>query len=122
MGFTDQTALISSLFERVDAFVVVLDSRGRIVRFNATFEEACGFSPEEIKGKNFCEQFLSSDVAARIILCMPDCDHIQTPQKFEAVCTFADGAQKKIFWWTSPLFNRELSLEYIILTGALADE
>ena len=122
MGFTDQTALISSLLDRADAFVVVLDSYGRIVRVNVTFEEACGVPAEEIKGKDFCEQFLASGEAIKIRLRIQHPEQSQIPQKLETSCIFADGSQTRILWWTSPLFDRHLSLEYIILTGLISDD
>lgn len=42
---------ITAILETVGTGVIVLDARGRIVRFNRTAEELSGFSSEEVNGK-----------------------------------------------------------------------
>ena len=44
--------LISAVLETAGALIVVLDSEGRITRFNRACEEMTGYSFEEVRGKH----------------------------------------------------------------------
>ena len=49
---------IKALLDTTDALVVVLDPRGRIVRFNRTSERTTGYTFAEVKGRIFWDLFL----------------------------------------------------------------
>ncbi|MCP4625551.1 MAG: PAS domain S-box protein, partial [bacterium] len=55
-----------SLIETAQAIVLVLDTQGRIVRFNPYMEEISGYHIEEMKGKDWFDTFLPHRDRARI--------------------------------------------------------
>lgn len=57
---------IESLVETAPAIILLLDSKGRIVRLNRYMEELSGFSLEEVKGKNWFDTFLPESDHKRI--------------------------------------------------------
>lgn len=61
-----QSGLLDELLAGLQAIVVVLDVRGRIVRCNPFFEEVSGYSQEEVVGKSWFETFVPSADVGRL--------------------------------------------------------
>lgn len=53
-----QRDFAESLIDTAQAIVLVLDTRGNILRFNRYMEEVSGYSLQEAAGKDWCETFL----------------------------------------------------------------
>jgi len=60
-----------SIIETAQTIILVLDEKGRIIRFNPYMEQISGYSQEEVKGKNWFETFL------------PETDHGRIRQLFQ---------------------------------------
>ncbi len=57
----EQRDFSESLIETAQAIILVLDTKGRIVRFNHYMEELIGYRLDEVKGKNWFETFLKPE-------------------------------------------------------------
>jgi len=55
-----------AVLQTAQVTVLILDSAGRIVRFNRHFEELSGVSLEEVRGRDWFETFLPKEEQARI--------------------------------------------------------
>ncbi|MBM3236414.1 PAS domain S-box protein [Candidatus Poribacteria bacterium] len=54
----EERNFVSAVLDTAGALVVVLDSQGRIVRFNRACEQTTGYSFNEVKGRHFWDLFL----------------------------------------------------------------
>ncbi|MEX1028311.1 MAG: ATP-binding protein [Candidatus Paceibacterota bacterium] len=54
-----QSELPKNLLDLAPTIILVLDREGRIVRFNRFMETLCGYRLEEVKGKDWCDTFLT---------------------------------------------------------------
>lgn len=58
--------LVGSVFDGLDAVVLVLDAGGRIFRFNRFFEKLSGYDLGEVAGRNWFELFVPETEAPRV--------------------------------------------------------
>jgi len=108
---------VSTILDTVGALVVVLDDRGRILRFNPACELATGYSMEEVQGRCVWDLFLQPDEAERF---RDIFDVLRTdllPQSYQS-CWVTRHGDARLIAWTSTLLpaNGETS-SYVITTG-----
>jgi PAS domain S-box-containing protein len=108
---------VSTVLDTVDALVVVLDRKGRIVRLNRTCEEASGYSLDEVKSKYAWELFASPAQVERIRTVSEDLLSGKFPIKTEDYWLTRDGESWLIDWTSTVLLDEEGSVDYIISTG-----
>ena len=63
---TPELDLAESLIETAQAIVLILDTEGRIVKFNPYLEEISGYKLEQIKGKDWFETFIPENEKSRV--------------------------------------------------------
>jgi PAS domain S-box-containing protein len=108
---------ISAVLDTVSALVIVLDSEGRIVRFNQACERTTGYSFEEVRGRYFWNLFLPPEEVEPTKAIF---DHLITGNKlkeYENYWITKDGSQRLIAWSSTILQDYEGAVEYIIGTG-----
>ncbi len=106
-----------SLIDTAHAIVLVLDARGRIVRFNAYMEALCGYKLDEVRGKDWFDMFLAPadrpgvqkvfDAAAR---------GIPTAGNVHPIVT-RDGQSRQIAWWDKTLRDGSDNIVGILAIG-----
>ncbi|MBM4164470.1 MAG: PAS domain S-box protein [Lentisphaerae bacterium] len=62
----EQLDFSESLIETAQVLILVLDTRGRIVRFNPYMEKLVGYDLNEVKGMDWFETFLSPEISRTI--------------------------------------------------------
>jgi len=65
-ALVEERAFDQSLVETARAIILVLDTDGKIVRFNQYLEEMSGYSLEEVRGKDWFDTFLPKEDHTRI--------------------------------------------------------
>jgi PAS domain S-box-containing protein len=110
-------AFVSAILETVGALVVVLDTQGRIVRFNQACERTTGYAFAEVQGKLLWDLF------------SPAAQREQMRQIFQELCagerqnTYTsswvrrDGQSRLISWSNTILLDHCGAVEFIIGTG-----
>jgi len=58
----EQRDFSESLVDTAQVIILVLDTRGRIVRFNPYLEQLVGYALDEVKGMNWFETFLTPEI------------------------------------------------------------
>ena len=108
---------VSAVLNTASALVVVLDTEGRIVRFNRACEKASGYKFEEVKDRPFWEVLILSE----------ECEMVR--YRFEALCEGKFPNSGENFWrtktgdrrlisWSNTALTDELEkVEYIVATG-----
>ncbi len=92
-----------SLIETAQAIVLVLDTEGRIIRFNRYMEELSGYRLREVQGKDWFETFLPRDDWGSIRdMFRRAVNDIQTRGNVNPIIT-RDGSAREIEWYDKTL-------------------
>ena len=92
-----------SLIEAANVIVLVLDLRGRIMRFNSYMEELSGYRLQEVRGKDWFDTFLPQRDRPQIRgLFSRAVDNVQTSGNVNPIVT-KDGLEREIEWYDNTL-------------------
>jgi len=94
-----------SLFNAAPGIVLILDTEGRIVRFNPYMEMVSGYRSEDVKGKFWVDVFSPENGRARFSQdsSSPDSHTISTGNLSSIITK--NGNKKEIMWFDSTLKN-----------------
>jgi two-component system, OmpR family, sensor histidine kinase VicK len=116
-ALTVERNFVSAVLETMSALVLVLDTAGRIVRFNRACELLSGYTFAELVGRSFLQEMFSPEERA------------QPQEMFERVCrgalegtwemrwTVRDGRCRNIAWTSTVLTDAMGAASFVILTG-----
>ncbi len=107
----------AAILDTVGALAVVLDTEGRIVRFNRTCEQVTGYSFEEIRNKPFWNIFLVEEEIEPIKAIFQDLQAGYFPNTHENYWLTQSGERRLIAWSNTALTTTEGTVEYVISTG-----
>jgi PAS domain S-box-containing protein len=107
----------SAVLATAGALVIVLDSKGRIVRFNRTCEQLTGYSFEEVRGKHFRELSIIPEELESGKPVFAELRSSEFPMEHENYCVAKDGTLHLIMWSYTTLLDHEGSVEHVIGTG-----
>lgn len=106
-----------SLIETAQCIVLVLDTEGRIMRYNPVLEEITGRSLEETRGKDWFETFLPERDRMSIgNLFEKAVDGQRTRGNVNPILT-RDGEEREIEWFDAPLTDSDGRLVGLLCTG-----
>lgn len=112
----EERNVVSAILDTVGALVVVLDSRGKIIRSNRACELISGYSSSAMRGKQFSDLFMSDDeVRSRTI---PEIlDAAEGKSEYESELVTAAGERRRIAWSNSSLPAAGITPACVIATG-----
>ena len=113
----NERSFVSAILDTAGALVVVLDTKGRIVRFNHACEKATGYTFEEVKGKSLWDLFILPEEAEPVRTVFEKLKGGKFPNEFENYWVTRDGNRRLIAWSNTALFSDHGSVEYVIGTG-----
>lgn len=108
---------VNAVLETAGALVVVLDLKGRIVRFNRACERISGYSFAEVRGRVFWDFLLLPDEVKPVQRVFSELQAGHFPNEFENYWVAKDGSRKLIAWSNTAIVNEEGLVEYVIATG-----
>jgi PAS domain S-box-containing protein len=113
-----QRAFADSLLDMMASLVIVVDARGRIVRFNRACEEASGWTEQEVRGQVFWEVLRPAETreeASRMFRQgrLP----FELPAAYEAEWQTRTGERRVISWINRPVFDEAGTLVHVLGTG-----
>ncbi|MBV8114950.1 MAG: PAS domain S-box protein [Silvibacterium sp.] len=113
----EERNFVSTILDTVGALVVVLDDKGRILRFNPACELITGYSMEEVQGQCVWDLFLQPDEAEHFRQIFEVMRTDLLPQSYQS-CWLTRHGDPRLIAWTSTLLpaNGETS-SYVITTG-----
>jgi len=113
----EQRDFAEGLIETAQAIVLVLDPRGRIVRFNKYMEELCGYSLEEVKGKDWFETFLPQRDRPRVRDVFGDAvSDLEVRGNINPIVT-KDGTEREISWWAKTMRDSDGKVIALLSVG-----
>jgi PAS domain S-box-containing protein len=105
------------LIETAPVIVLVLDSEGRIVRFNSYMEEISGYRLEEVQGQNWFTTFLSKrDQSWVQELFLKAVGGTRTRGNINPIVT-KDGRERDIEWFDTTLKDAEGNIVGVLAIG-----
>ncbi|QLE43651.1 response regulator [Nostoc sp. C052] len=108
---------ISAILDTVGMLVIVLDSQGKIVRFNQACEQITGYSFDEVRGRYFWNLFLLPEELEPVKAVFKQLLTGKGFLEYENHWVMKDGSRRLIAWSNTFLKDYEGSVEYIVSTG-----
>jgi PAS domain S-box-containing protein len=106
-----------AIIETVGSIIVVLDTKGRIIRFNKACQEITGYTFEEVKERPFWDFLLLPEEINPVKSTFRKLKAGQFPNRFENYWVGKDGMRHLISWSNTALLNDKGRVEYIVGTG-----
>jgi PAS domain S-box-containing protein len=107
----------SAILDTVGALVVVLDPRGRIVRFNRACEKTTGYAFAEVQGRRIEELFLPPEEIGRFQFVFGQLIGGAAVSDYESHWLTRNGGRRLISWSTTMLPPVGNEIRYAIATG-----
>ena len=92
-----EKAFADNVINTTQALIIGVDNRGKVVLFNHYAEENSGWSEEEVKGKNFFEQFIPEKDQEELLTLFTD--------MMSGAVEYADDIETKMMVSTNDLLN-----------------
>ncbi|CAD5921681.1 hypothetical protein PCC9214_00700 [Planktothrix tepida] len=108
---------IAAILDIAGALVVLLDAKGRIVRFNRAFEQTTQYTFDEIRNRYVWEVFLDPNEAPKFKANFTFLLIDQYPKYYEACWITKHGEQRIISWSDTVLLNEAKEINYIVSVG-----
>ncbi len=108
---------IEAILNTVGVIIMVLDSEGRIVRFNSTCEEIMGYTFGEVQGKYAWDVFIIPEEVVAVKQVFAELKAGKFPNKYENYVLTKDGELRLISWANTALTDKDGNVEYVIPTG-----
>ncbi|NER50466.1 MAG: PAS domain S-box protein [Symploca sp. SIO1A3] len=104
-ALTQERNFISAILDTATALIVVLDTQGRIVRFNRTCEQMTGYSFEEVRGRHFWDLFLIPEEVESVKVVLHELQAGLSGNEHENYWVARDGSRRLIHWSNTILSN-----------------
>ena len=108
---------VSAVLDTQGALVVVLDTSGRVVRFNRACEQVTGYAFDEIKDRPFWEVFLLPEETERIRGVFEQLRAGNFPNSAENCWQTKNRGIRLISWSNTAIVGTSGQVEHIIATG-----
>jgi PAS domain S-box-containing protein len=108
---------MDALLQTTYALVVVLDTQGRIVRFNRTCETISGYSAEEIAGEYVCDILLLPDEREEVRSLIEEHSAGLLRSHHENSWINKTGDRRLIAWSNTVITEASGAVKYIVCTG-----
>jgi PAS domain S-box-containing protein len=110
--------LVSAILDTAATIVVVLDSAGRVMRFNRVCEQVTGYTCDEVLGQSFCELIIPADEQYEVCRNLLHPPGLKFTNPWEVHWRTKSGEQRLIAWSTMTLLNEQGLVDYVIATGS----
>ncbi len=114
---TKERDFSAAVLETAGALVLVLDHKGRIVRFNRACEQATGYRAGEVMGQLPWDLFTPMEAREDVLAIFQDLVRGNYPNAYEGFWVARDGGRRHISWTNTVLLDGAGTVEFIIATG-----
>jgi PAS domain S-box-containing protein len=117
MPIVGMERLGDTILDTLHALVVVLDARGRVVRFNRGCERATGWTEAEVRGRRFFALFIPADQRDGVEAVFQRLVAGDFPNEYENDWLTRTGTRRRIAWRNSCVTGPDGSVQLVIGTG-----
>lgn len=107
----------TALVDTAGCLFIVLDTRGRIIRFNHMCESVSGYTSEEARGRRFWDFVVPDDEKPDVKREFARWTHGEHPRSYESHWLARDGSLHLITWSSTLLKDEKGQVEFVIGTG-----
>jgi two-component system sensor histidine kinase VicK len=108
---------VSAVLDTMSALVLVVDTAGRIVRFNRACEEISGYTFAELAGRSFPQELFLTEERATAFHLLEQSRSDQRRDPIELHWLTREGRRRLIAWTTTTLTDGSGEINFIIMTG-----
>lgn len=108
---------VSAVLDTAGALVLVLDTQGKIVRFNRACEQITGYTYDEVEGRYFADLFLLHEERERVENVFESLCTGNFPNEAENFWLTKSGDKRLIAWSNTALVDSNGEVEYIVSIG-----
>ena len=108
---------VSAVLDTSGALVIVLDTKGKIVRLNRACEQLTGWKFNEVREKHFWDIFILPEENKIVKKTFNNLKAGQFPSNFENYWVAKDGAKYLIAWSNTCIVDEKGNVEFVIGTG-----
>jgi len=108
---------VSAVLNTSGALVIVLDTKGNIVRFNRACEVLTGWKFEEVRGERFWDLFILPEETQNVRKTFNNLKAGQFPNTYENYWISRSGEKFLIAWSNTCMVDDEGNVEFIVGTG-----
>jgi PAS domain S-box-containing protein len=116
VDFRDCVPIITAVMNAIEALVIVLDLKGRIVLFNHRCQRATGYSFDDTKDMDLWDLLLPGELE-KVRSVFNELGAGQFPNKHENYWVTKDGHRRLIRWSNTAVLDASGVVKYIIGTG-----
>lgn len=116
-ALTVERNFVSAVLDTVGALVVVLDTAGRVVRFNRACELISGYQVADLTGLPLWEKLIPEEDIQDAISTFESIANGNFPTDFENFWQTASGGLRRIAWTATALQDEQSEVAFIIATG-----
>jgi PAS domain S-box-containing protein len=113
----EERNVVTAILDTVGALVIVLDSAGRIIRFNRACERSTGYTFAQASGRYVWDLFIPPEEAAGFKANFEKMRAGQLQKDFECQWLAGDGTRRLIAWSGTSLGRGKGTPAYVIATG-----
>jgi PAS domain S-box-containing protein len=110
-------AFAAALAETSQCLVCVLDSEGRIVRFNRACEQATGFSRDDVLGRDARDIVIPPEDREIFGEFLAEVWATGRPSPKEGEWLTADGGRRLVAWANEPVLGADGEVKFLVTTG-----
>jgi PAS domain S-box-containing protein len=116
-ALTVERNFVSAVLDTMSAPVLVLDTAGRIVRFNRACEELSGYTFAELAGRAFPTELFLPEERSQALELLHQARQGNSRRPRELQWLARDGSRRSIEWTTTTLTDGLGEITFIIMTG-----
>jgi PAS domain S-box-containing protein len=116
-ALTVERNFVSAVLDTMTALVLVLDTAGRIVRFNRACEEISGYTFAELAGRSFPQELFLAEEREQAFELLQQARFGGQHQPTEMHWLSREGRRRRIAWTTTTLRDGIGEINFIIMTG-----
>lgn len=113
----EERNFVSAVLDTTAALIVVLDSKGRIVRINKACEALLGRRSNAVRAEVFWKRFLPPEERATLRSAFETPRNGHFPTRFEGLLVASDGSHRVVVWRNTALLRGPGEKDYVIATG-----
>jgi PAS domain S-box-containing protein len=116
-ALTVERNFVSAVLDTMSALVLVVDTAGRIVRFNRACEEISGYTFAELAGRSFPQELFLTEERSQAFDLIEQSRRDVRREPTELHWLSRDGRRRRIAWNTTTLTDGLGDINFIIMTG-----
>ncbi len=116
-ALTVERNFVTAVLDTISALVLVLDTAGRIVRFNRACETITGYSFAELVGRSFPEELFPLEERDHAVRMFEQARAGKLDGNYEMNWRTKDGGTRRISWTATSLTDTQGDVNFLITTG-----